>query len=172
MILTSEPATTCADFTLEQMTEHDLVDVVEIEDVCGLSPWGWNAYYAELEKGRSSVVMQVARKRNGGIFTALHSDILGFFAGRLVGDDLHVNNIAVHPMAHRRGIGTALLKRALIVAAERGAKAAWLEVRQSNRVAQGLYHSLGFVVAGRRRNYYTDPVEDALVMKLAIGLAP
>jgi ribosomal-protein-alanine N-acetyltransferase len=91
---------------------------------------------------------------------------LGFLAGWIVEDELHINNIASHPTYRRLGIGRALLEEAVLAGRRRGAAFILLEVRASNEAAQQLYRKLGFVIIGRRRDYYRAPTEDALVMKL------
>ena len=153
-------------FYISRMTEHDLVDVVEIEETCGLSRWGWEAYHAELAQERRSVML-VARFQNGKDFS-VEQKVKGFVAARLVADELHINNVAVRQEYRRLGIATKLLETALDEAARMGAQIAFLEVRAGNAPAQALYARCGFRMTGRRPNYYTQPTEDALVMSLAI----
>jgi [ribosomal protein S18]-alanine N-acetyltransferase len=152
-------------FRIAPMTEHDLLEVVEIEETCGLSRWGWDAYRAELE--RPEAVALVARA--GPRMLDGERSVAGFVAARLSADELHVNNIGVRPEARRRGLGAALLGLALADGARRGANQAVLEVRAGNLAAQRLYAAQGFGVAGERRNYYRDPAEDALVMTRRLG---
>ena len=142
------------------MSEHDLLEVVEIEETTGLSQWGWEAYRAELEKPEA--VMLVARRDSPDEETGRR--LSGYVAARINADELHVNNIGVWPEARRRGVGGALLRAALEVAARCGATQAVLEVRASNLPAQAMYERFGFEVVGERRNYYRDPVEDAKIM--------
>jgi len=146
------------------MSEHDLLEVVEIEETTGLSLWGWEAYRAELDKPEA--IMLVVRARWAG-----GQRVGGFIAARMNADELHVNNIGVRQEFRRKGLGGLLLGAALGAAAGRGAGAAVLEVRASNLAAQALYERYGFAVAGRRRNYYRDPPEDALVMTRPLGAA-
>jgi ribosomal-protein-alanine N-acetyltransferase len=96
--------------------------------------------------------------------------VLGYLVARTAGDEAEVLDVAVDPAARGRGIGRALLADALRGLRERGARRAYLEVRESNTVALGLYQSLGFRPVGRRRGYYRQPTEDALV--LARDVAP
>jgi ribosomal-protein-alanine N-acetyltransferase len=70
----------------------------------------------------------------------------------------------VRPQFRGRGIGTALLHHVLAEARQLGARRATLEVRASNEAARRLYERLGFYVAAVRRNYYSHPVEDALIL--------
>ncbi|HZI17238.1 MAG TPA: ribosomal protein S18-alanine N-acetyltransferase [Pyrinomonadaceae bacterium] len=154
-----------ADFSIAQMTEHDLLEVVEIEETCGLSRWGWDSYRAELD--RPEAVTFVARPGRGELAGA--RTVAGFVAARLNAGELHVNNIGVRPEARRQGLGAALLGLALERAGREGATRAVLEVRVSNLPAQRLYAALGFEVVGERRNYYRDPPEAALVMARPLG---
>jgi [ribosomal protein S18]-alanine N-acetyltransferase len=79
-------------------------------------------------------------------------------------DEIHINNVAMRPKFRGHGIGTALLHHVLAEARTLGARRATLEVRASNDGARRLYDRLGFYVAGTRRNYYSHPVEDALIL--------
>jgi [ribosomal protein S18]-alanine N-acetyltransferase len=149
---------------IARMTEHDLLEVVEIEETCGLSLWGWDAYRAELD--RPEAVTLVARVFGGQGACAA---VCGFVAARVAAGELHVNNIGVRREARRRGLGGLLLGRALDIARAGGAERAVLEVRKSNGVAQALYGRFGFEAVGERRNYYREPAEDALVMVRPLG---
>ena len=79
-------------------------------------------------------------------------------------DEFHINNLAVDPTWRRVGVARALLTHVLSEGVRLGAHRATLEVRRSNEAAQKLYANFGFSVAGVRRDYYTNPVEDALVL--------
>lgn len=153
-------------FYISRMTEHDLLEVVEIEEASGLSRWGWDAYHAELMQ-ESGVLMFVAREAEEGELRSGRR-IKGFIASRLITNELHVNNVAVRDEDRRLGIGSALLEAVLTEAGRLGASLAFLEVRASNSAARALYERCGFSVAGRRRNYYSEPAEDALIMSCAI----
>ena len=153
-------------FNISRMTEHDLVEVVEIEETSGLSRWGWDAYHAELAQVRRSVML-VARVPDDENINAGHT-IQGFIASRLVADELHINNVAVRQEYRRQGIARKLLDSVLEEALRLSAKTAFLEVRAGNVPAQALYSRCGFTIAGRRPGYYTQPAEDALVMSLVM----
>lgn len=151
-------------FAIVPMTEHDLLDVVEIEESSGLSLWGWEAYRAELERGESVMLVAVERAKR----VSFERRIEGFVAARLNVDELHINNIGVRVEHRRKGLGGMLLASALERGAALGALASVLEVRASNIAAQKLYGRAGFEVAGRRRGYYKNPFEDALIMTRAL----
>ena len=146
-------------YSIQPMRERDLVDVVEIEETSGLNRWGYDAYRRELFTNPNSIMI-VARNLVPG------PAVIGFFAGWIVEDELHVNNVASHRDYRRIGVGRSLMEAAIDEARLRGGAQVVLEVRASNEAAQILYQELGFAFVGRRRDYYRLPTEDALVMKL------
>lgn len=152
------------DFLVEPMTAHDLLEVVEIEEACRLSLWGWETYYAELL--RPEAVMLVARRTHLDRLAGQQLD--GFISGRVSANELHINNIGVHENARRRGVGNALMEAVISTGTREGALTAILEVRAGNVAAQSLYRRYGFAVVGRRRAYYREPTEDALLMNAAL----
>ncbi len=95
--------------------------------------------------------------------------VVAYVFVRAAEDEAEVLNVAVHPARRRRGIGRALLTRALARCAVSGVRAVHLEVRASNDVAQAFYRQMGFQQAGRRPRYYTQPAEDALVLRRILG---
>jgi len=143
-------------WTIEPLTSPDEIDaIVAIEHASFTSPWTREMYVAELGKrGTSHFYLAKTAER----------ETVGFCSFWHVVDELHINNLAVAPSHRRIGIGTALLMRVLAAGAELGARRATLEVRRSNEAARLLYERFGFSVAGVRRGYYTNPVEDALVL--------
>jgi [ribosomal protein S18]-alanine N-acetyltransferase len=92
--------------------------------------------------------------------------VLGFVAGRAVGEEWEIENIAVAGPARRRGLGSRLLGEFLDLARDRGAEAVFLEVRESNLAARRLYDKWAFLETGRRKDYYREPEEDAIVYRL------
>ncbi|HYB94325.1 MAG TPA: ribosomal protein S18-alanine N-acetyltransferase [Vicinamibacterales bacterium] len=90
--------------------------------------------------------------------------VAAFCAFWLVGDQAHINQFAVWPHLRRRGFGLQLLEAVIAEAAHLGAVELTLEVRESNLAALQLYQRAGFARAGTRKNYYTNPVEDALIL--------
>lgn len=153
--------------SISQMMEHDLLEVVEIEEATGLSRWGWEAYYGELARPRETIML-VARPLSQERRVEGHA-VMGFIAARLAAGELHVNNMAVREEWRTRGLGSELLGAALREGKRRGARKAFLEVRASNEAAQALYAKFGFERSGRRSMYYADPVEDALVMTACLA---
>ena len=142
-------------FTMEPLTPANLDAVLAIEEESFTSPWTREMYLAELENAGVSYCY-LARDDAG---TAV-----GFCSFWRVLDELHINNLAVASRFRRRGIATALLTYVLDEGVRLGARRASLEVRRSNEPARVLYERLGFVTAGVRRAYYTNPIEDALIL--------
>jgi len=97
--------------------------------------------------------------------------ICGFVVGRDLGEEWEIENVAVTGPARRRGLGTRLVGELLDQARRHGARSVYLEVRESNRAARGLYEKWAFVESGRRESYYKEPQEDALVYRLSFPQA-
>lgn len=139
---------------LRRAGEADTAALAALESAGSLHPWSAEQIRSELVRCAPDAVL-VLEGREG---------ILGYCAYRLVLDELHVMNLAVRPGARRRGLGRFLLEAALRRAARAGARRGLLEVRAGNDAARALYAGCGFVLLGRRRRYYSDPPEDALVL--------
>jgi len=153
---------TAQGFSITQMTEHDLLEVVEIEETTGLSRWGWAAYYSELQ-GQHNHLMLVARVDGSERQDHRHR-LAGYIVARLGANELHINNVAVRDRFRGLGIGLKLLNSILTEGTRSGAGRAYLELRAGNAAALALYEKCGFRVTARRASYYSEPVEDALVM--------
>jgi [ribosomal protein S18]-alanine N-acetyltransferase len=135
--------------------EQDLDGVLAVEAESFTNPWTRDMYTWEL-KNRSVCHIYVVR--------TTECPVAGFCAFWLVFDEMHINNVALRPPYRGQGIGTALMQHVLDEGRRLGARRATLEVRASNEGARRLYERLGFYVAATRRNYYTHPVEDALIL--------
>ncbi|MGE5244655.1 MAG: ribosomal protein S18-alanine N-acetyltransferase [Betaproteobacteria bacterium] len=145
-----------ANWAIEPLAStEDLDAVLAIERASFTNPWTREMYLAELEN-RDVSFCYVIRDASGAI--------IGFCSFWRVLDEMHINNVAVRPEHRRAGAGTALMQEVLRQGARLGARRATLEVRRSNEEARRLYERLGFAVAGVRRAYYSQPVEDALVL--------
>ena len=141
---------------IEPLTSRDEIDeVLAIEQASFTSPWTREMYLAEFDNHGVSY-FYLARNPD--------RDIVGFCSFWRILDELHINNLAVAPAHRRSRAATELLTRVLEDGAKLGARRATLEVRRSNGPAQQLYERFGFSVAGVRRDYYSNPVEDALVL--------
>jgi [ribosomal protein S18]-alanine N-acetyltransferase len=135
--------------------DEDLDGVLAVEAESFTNPWTRAMYAWELQN-RSVCHIYVVRTRD--------HRVAGFCAFWLVFDEIHLNNVAMLPHLRGQGIGTALLQHIVEEGRRLGAKRATLEVRASNEGARRLYERLGFSVSAIRRDYYTNPVEDALIL--------
>lgn len=140
--------------SIRPATRADLLEVFRIEQRSFPSPWPYAAFEAFLEEP--------------GFLVACRGEVVvGYVVADVVpnhGRDLgHVKDLAVHPDHRGRGVGSALLSRALRILADRSVASVKLEVRESNDPAQGLYRRFGFEPLRRVSGYYDDG-EDAVVM--------
>src|SRR5713226_4051356 len=152
------------DLIIERMLTDDVPAVMAVDHLCFPSPWSENAYRSEM--GNVSAYYLVARlpERAWGADAGHRGRLVGFGGAWIVMDEAHVTTIGVHPEYRRHGIGERLFAALLEEARERGVRRATLEVRESNRGAQALYARFGFIPIARRRRYYSDTDEDAIVM--------
>jgi ribosomal-protein-alanine N-acetyltransferase len=146
---------------VERMRVEDLDEVLAIERLSFSMPWSRGAFLYEMQQNRAARcwVMREAGR------------VVGYVCLWEIADELHITNIAVHPGERRRGLGRTLLGGVIADGRARGLRTVVLEVRPSNREALGLYESFGFRVVGRRRGYYYDTGEDALVMEASLAAA-
>lgn len=108
---------------------------------------------------------RLALQRNLSMRVAEEEGIVcGLVAFRTMADEAEILNLAVDSTRRRRGIGSRLMKDALAACKAAGVKKIFLEVRDSNQAAQNFYLRMGFTEVGRRREYYSRPLEDALVL--------
>ena len=154
---------------LELMREADIATVQEIEREIFSTPWPRNAYYRELAS-RSSAHYVVLRQE--GVVERppsfrseeLDPSIIGYGGMWRMYDEAHVTTIGVRRDLQHRGHGRVLFAGLVQAAYDMGAKWVTLEVRTSNENAMRMYELFGFKVIGRRKGYYTDNGEDAIVM--------
>jgi ribosomal-protein-alanine N-acetyltransferase len=134
---------------------EDLDGVLAVDEASFSRPWTRQMYESEFLNRETSRlhVLRLPEVR-----------VAGYIATWIVVDEVHINNIAVLPAYRGRGYGSALLAHALAEAAGVGAERATLEVRRSNDAARRLYERFGFRMAGVRRDYYSHPTEDALIL--------
>jgi ribosomal-protein-alanine N-acetyltransferase len=147
--------------SLEPMRRADVDAVVDIERDSFSMPWSRGAFLYEVEQNR------VARcwvcRADGAL--------MGYLCLWEIGGEIHITNIAVDRPHRRQGIARWMLTEILEDARRRGARTVFLEVRPTNTEALGLYEALGFHVIGRRKGYYYDTGEDALVMEAGLAAA-
>jgi len=135
--------------------EDDLADVAALEAASFSNPWSREMLSRDLQNTSVSRVY-VMRDAAGSL--------VAFCACWFIGDEIHLNTLAVTETERRRGHAPRLLQFVFREAAGEGLRRATLEVRRSNEAALKLYAGLGFEVRGVRRDYYQTPQEDALVL--------
>jgi ribosomal-protein-alanine N-acetyltransferase len=135
--------------------EEDLDGVLAVEAESFSNPWTRAMYEWELQNPEVCHILVVRTPT---------CRVAGFCAFWLVVDEIHINNVAVLPAFRGRGFGSSLMRRVLTEGLRLGAARATLEVRASNTAARRFYEGLGFRATGVRKNYYTNPVEDALIL--------
>jgi [ribosomal protein S18]-alanine N-acetyltransferase len=118
--------------------------------------WSKQHYTMRLEDSSASAITLVIQEEER---------VEGFLAARQVaGSEWELENVAINGPARRRGLGSHLLGEFLNLVRSRGGMEVYLEVRESNRAARALYEKWAFVEAGKRKAYYRDPDEDAVVL--------
>jgi [ribosomal protein S18]-alanine N-acetyltransferase len=140
---------------LRRLELGDLAAIEAIERASYPTPWSRSMFASELARSSSISLGAVAAETR---------ELVGYLVISRYVDAWHVMNIAVAPEWRRRGVATALLERLFEVTAADGRRGYTLEVRVSNTGAIRLYERLGFRSRGVRRAYYTDNLEDALIM--------
>ncbi len=135
------------------MSLEDVPAVAEMEKICFRSPWTKRMLKEEI---RNTIAHYHVMELDGVLFA---------YAGMWVlFDEAHITNVAVMPNYRRRGYGRQLMLLSMQAAIGYGAAQMTLEVRDSNHAAQELYAGLQFVSSGKRKGYYTDTGEDALIL--------
>jgi [ribosomal protein S18]-alanine N-acetyltransferase len=148
--------------TVERLASPaDLDGVLAIEEASFNNPTTREWYEGELKRPEVCFIY---------VLRTPDRPVAGFCAFWLVIDQAHINNLAVLPELRGQGLGTQLLEAVIAEAAHLGAILLTLEVRQSNEPALRLYEKAGFYREGVRKNYYTNPIEDALILSRKIML--
>ena len=144
-------------------TIRDLSDIVKVEEACFSAPWTRTMLEAEMSGNQFAHFLVAKHAVEGG---SSASPIIGYLCFWIVFEEVRFMNLAVIESMRRRGIARSLVATALQAGASQSAVRAVLEVRSTNEPAQALYHRLGFQRVGVRPRYYTNPVEDAVLMEL------
>lgn len=149
-------------FRLDLMRLCDVPAVVALERTVFPTPWPARAFVHEISQ--NSLSRYHVLRGSGAAGAERLPGLLGYVGYWLVTDQAHVGTLAVHPEWRERGLGELLFHKAVAEARRAGAATLTLEVRESNRPARNLYAKYGLQEMGRRRQYYTDNGEDALIM--------
>ena len=135
------------------MTEDDIAEIAEIEKECFSTPWSEDALRSELSN-------------DGAVFLTakISGEVAGYLGMHTVLDECYIANVAVKNKFRRLGIGSGLLYSAEKAALDKGCSFISLEVRVSNTPAINLYEKHGYISQGQRKNFYSNPTENALIM--------
>jgi ribosomal-protein-alanine N-acetyltransferase len=142
------------------METRDLSDVLAIENISFPNPWHETTFRGEIQNDGLSYPLVVIHRTL--------DEVIGYIVYWKIREEVQINNIAVHPDFKRMGIGEAILRNVIEEARAESAHYISLEVRPSNAAARRLYAKLGFELIGIRRNYYSNPDEDAIVLGMSL----
>lgn len=149
---------------IRRATPADLAQIRRLEEQSSTAAhWSIAQYDALFSVTAPSRAALIAQSEGSG-------EILGFAIARCLPDEWELENIVVDESHQKRGIGAVLLRRLLADAQAAGARSIILEVRECNGPARRLYESTGFTVEGRRKGYYRDPVEDAILYRSTLQI--
>lgn len=140
---------------IRQADGADVNSLAAIEQAVFSDPWPASAFHDLLQQSHANVNVAVDRQ----------NVVCGYCILLIGADEGEIANIAVAPSRQRQGVASLLLDVALNFARSHGVTSIYLEVRLSNEPAKTLYESRGFEPVGRRRAYYREPLEDALVLR-------
>jgi ribosomal-protein-alanine N-acetyltransferase len=140
---------------IKELSESELEDVLILEKDLFEEPWSREIFAKELSSETAK-------------YFTLYSDseLVGYAGFNVIDGTAHLNTIGIKKTHQNNGLGSRLLDYIIKRSIERGCKEVFLEVRFSNKMARKLYTSFGFVPVGVRKNYYSNPTEDALIMIL------
>lgn len=141
---------------VRRATIEDAKEIFAIEMECFSVPWSLDSIETEL-LNEDKKLYYVIEDING---------VVGYAGAWIVYDEGQITNIAIRPSARRQGFGAKLTSALIEECFKRGMHEIFLEVRISNLSALSLYRQLGFTVKGMRKNYYSEPKEDAYIMSL------
>ena len=139
------------------LTEDDSRELASLDKICFGNPWSTESFENEFGGAKTAVYRGAFNSRG---------ELIGFAGLVYIEDEADVNRVAVHPLYRNKGIAGKCLSAVLDDARRAGAGSIMLEVREANRSAISLYKDCGFRVISKRRNYYRETGENALIMKL------
>lgn len=136
------------------VNETHVAPIAELEKICFSDPWSESSIAGELTNPLSCWLVAVEGEK-----------VAGYIGSQTVMGETDMMNVAVDPDFRRRGVAQTLILALVDALKARGSHWLMLEVRQSNAPARALYEKLGFAEVGRRKNYYRNPKEDALILR-------
>ena len=142
---------------IRRMTEADVPTVTALDKISFSLPWPERSFRFEVTDNPASRCW----------VAEVDGQVVGMVVAWLFVDEVHVATIATHPDFRRQGIAQKLLIHTLRYTSDEGAVSSFLEVRESNLAAQEMYRKFGYENTGRRKRYYKDNDEDAILMTLS-----
>src|SRR5215207_9560610 len=143
--------------SIRKMAVSDISAVLDLDQKSFSLPWPERSFRFELTDNPAARCW----------VAELDGKVVAMIVVWLIVDEAHVATLATHPEYRRQGIGRRLLAYALRQMMQDGARSSFLEVRASNLAAQEMYQKFGYEATGRRRHYYRDNDEDAILMNLS-----
>ncbi len=140
-------------FSIRKMRREDIADVVELEQKIFTDAWSEKAILGTLEQEQAMILLAYEDRL-----------LIGYLILYYVLEDGEIARIAVDDAYRRQGVATKMLRELESLCADNGVSKLLLDVRESNMVARSFYEKQGFVQDGVRKNYYSDPVEDGILM--------
>ncbi len=145
-------------YIITEMTAGSVDGIAEIEKECFSSPWM-----------REGIAQELSNPSSHFLTAVTDTVIAGYIGVQEICGEAYITNVAVLPFYRRNGVAKALLTAAINGAKERNCEFITLEVRESNAPAISLYEFLGFEAVGKRKNFYSNPTEDAILYSLFFG---
>jgi ribosomal-protein-alanine N-acetyltransferase len=142
------------------MTLEDIDEVIKIEHASFTVPWSKESFESEIKNNKHAIYIVVKQENK----------VIGYGGMWKIFEEGHITNVAIHPDFRRKRIGSALMEAMIKTAVDNEITLLTLEVRESNIPAQRLYSKFGFEVVGKRKNYYADNNEDALIMNVELRM--
>lgn len=156
--MTGGHTVSCMDYSLKKEWSDfktHVEQVIEIERASFPVPWSEKAFEEEINRDISNLWALVSNEK-----------VYAYICFWMFDREIHILNFAVHAQKRRQGLGRYLLNGVIDIGAARGVENIWLEVRPSNGPALSIYKKFGFSDVGRRKGYYSDSQEDAIIMAL------
>lgn len=139
---------------IKEMSSEHVAQVAQLENLCFADPWSEKSVASELDNPLSKWIVALDGEK-----------VVGYVGSQTVMNETDIMNLAVHADYRRRGIGESLIQALVMLLKEEGSRQLTLEVRSSNQAAKELYSKMGFLQVGLRRGYYSNPKEDALILR-------
>jgi [ribosomal protein S18]-alanine N-acetyltransferase len=148
--------------TVRRCVATDIERVTAIERISFSDPWSFETFSAALAQRHLRFLVAEDRAIAGG---DAEPAVVGYVVALVMADEGEIADVAVAPAARHRGVARTLIERVAADLMREGVRSLYLEVRESNVAARALYGSMGFAQVGRRRGYYQQPSEDALLLR-------